>query len=108
MGYDGEMVVVVEGEIKAMVTWAHLPSFDFQVIGVGGKNAFRPLAEKLQGKNVVVIPDPQGEKEALELARAVSGRMFISPDKIDDYLLAAEVKQDDFYKAIRQARKVTV
>ena len=106
MGYDGEMVVVVEGEIKAMVTWAHLPAFDFQVIGVAGKNAFKPLAEKLQGKNVVVIPDPQGEKEAVELARAVAGRVLTVPDKIDDYLIAADVKSDNFYQALRQARRV--
>lgn len=106
MGYDGELVVVVEGEIKAMVTWAHLPAFDFQVIGVAGKNAFKPLAEKLFGRKVVVIPDPQGEKEAIELARAVSGKVFFSPDKIDDYLIKGEVTSDNFYQAIRQARKV--
>ena len=106
MGYDGDMIVVVEGEIKAMVTWAHLPAFDFQVVGVGGKNSFKPLAEKLSGNKVVIIPDPQGEKEAIELARAVNGRVFFPPDKIDDYLLQAEVKTDDFYQALRQARKV--
>jgi hypothetical protein len=105
MGYDGDLVIVVEGEIKAMVTWAHLPAFDFQVIGVAGKNSFKPLADKLFGRKVVVIPDPQGEKEAVELARAVSGRVFYCPDKIDDYLLQAKVKSDNFYQALRQARK---
>lgn len=105
MGYDGEMIVVVEGEIKAMVTWTKLPPFDFQVVGVGGKNAFRPLAEKLQGKKVVVIPDPGGEKEAIELARMVGGRVFHAPDKIDDYLLQTQTTPDNFYQAIRQSRR---
>lgn len=106
MGYDGDLIVVVEGEIKAMVTWTRLPAFDFQVIGVGGKNAFKPLAEKLQGKKTVIIPDPGGEKEAVDLARAIGGRVFYSPDKIDDYLLETKMTTDNFYQALRQARKV--
>lgn len=106
MGYDGELIVVVEGEIKAMVTWAHLPGMDFQVIGVAGKNAFKPLAEKLLGKKVIVIPDPQGEKEAIELARAVRGSVFYTPEKVDDFLLSTQMTSDNFYKAIRQSRKV--
>lgn len=106
MGYDGDLIVVVEGEIKAMVTWAFLPAFDFQVIGVAGKNAFKPLVDKLFGKKVVVIPDPQGEREAVELAKAVSGRVLFMPDKIDDYLLQTKVSVDNFYATIKQARKV--
>jgi hypothetical protein len=105
MGYDGELIVVVEGEIKAMVTWTKLPT-DYQVIGAAGKNAFKPLAEKLFGKNVIVIPDPGGEAEAAELARMVSGRILHLPEKVDDYLLQAQTTTDDFYQAIRQARRV--
>jgi len=105
MGYDGELIVVVEGEIKAMVTWAHLPAFDFQVIGVAGRNSFKPLSEKLFGKKVVVIPDPGAEKEATEFARSVQGMVFFPPDKIDDYLISTNVTSDKFYKALRQARK---
>ena len=105
MGYDGELIVVVEGEIKAMVTWAKLPAFDFQVIGVGGKNAFKPLAEKLFGKRVIVIPDPGGEKEAVELARMVAGRVLYLPAKVDDYLIETNATSDNFYQALRQARK---
>lgn len=105
MGYDGELVIVVEGEIKAMVTWAHLPAFDFQVIGVAGRNSFKPLTEKLFGKKVVVIPDPGAEKEAFEFTRSVQGRIFYTPEKIDDYLISANITSDNFYKAIRQARK---
>jgi hypothetical protein len=106
MGYEGELIVVVEGEIKAMVTWTRLPAFDFQVIGVGGKNSFKPLTEKLFGKKVVVIPDPDGHKEAVELAHAVSGRVLYLPEKVDDYLLQTGATVENFYHAIRQARRV--
>jgi len=105
MGYDGELIIVVEGEIKAMVTWAHLPASDFQVIGVSGRNSFKPLTEKLFGKKVVVIPDPGAEKEAFEFARSVQGRIFYAPEKIDDYLISASITSDNFYNALRQARK---
>lgn len=104
MGYDGEMIVVVEGEIKAMVTWARLSVPDIQVIGVAGKSAFPKVAGSLQGKKVVVIPDPQGEKEAIELAQAVHGRILNVPAKIDDYLNETDTKSNIFYSMLRQAR----
>ena len=105
MGYDGEMVVVVEGEIKAMVTWARLSVPDIQVIGVAGKNSFIKISQNLQGKKVVVIPDPQGEKEAIELAQAVHGRILNVPAKIDDYLNETDTPSNTFYSMLRQARR---
>jgi len=105
MGYDGDLVIVVEGEIKAMVTWSRLSAIDYQVIGVAGKNSFDRLADKLQGKNVLVIPDPQGEKEAVGLARKVNGRVLFVPEKIDDYLLDTNMSSNIFHALIKQARK---
>jgi len=64
------------------------------------------LAEKLKGKNVLVIPDPSGEKEAYQLARAVSGRVLEVPNKIDDYLIETQMTTNNFYSLIKQARKV--
>lgn len=106
MGYDGGLIVVVEGEIKAMVTWARLDISDIQVIGVAGKSAFPKVSNELKGKKVVVIPDPQGEKEAYELARAVNGRVLNVPNKIDDFLLSTNMSSNNFYSMIRQARNV--
>jgi hypothetical protein len=106
MGYDGDLIIVVEGEIKAMVTWARLDVSDYQVIGVSGKNSFMRVADQLAGKKVLVIPDPQGEKEAYQLARKVSGRVLEVPNKIDDFLIATNMTSDNFYSLIRQARKV--
>lgn len=108
MGYDGGLIIVVEGEIKAMVTWARLEISDFQVIGVAGKNSFNRIANEIKGKNVVVIPDPQGEKEAYELARNVGGRILEVPRKIDDYLIDTNMTSNNFYSLLKQARKVRV
>jgi hypothetical protein len=106
MGYDGDLIIVVEGEIKAMVTWARLDISDYQVIGVPGKDSFKRIADRLTGKKVLVIPDPQGEKEAFELARKVQGRILEVPNKIDDFLIETNMTSDNFYSLIRQARKV--
>lgn len=105
MGYDGDLIVVVEGEIKAMVTWTRMPSIDNQVIGVAGKGTFMKIADKLKNKKVIVIPDPDGEKEAGELARAIGGSVLKVPDKIDDYLITCGLHGDEFHKLLKQARK---
>ena len=70
MGYDGELVIVVEGEIKAMVTWAHLPAFDFQVIGV--------RRNPLDGRNRLKVKgkDPNYEYRIVN----------ITEDRVDDML----------------------
>lgn len=105
MGYDGERIVVVEGEIKAMVTWAHINA-DYQVIGVAGKSHFSKLAGQLAGKRVIVIPDPGGEKEAWELAKAIGASWLQVPEKIDDYLLETGMDNNSFYSLLKQARKI--
>jgi len=106
MGYDGDLIIVVEGEIKAMVTWTRITGMDTQVIGVAGKNAFMKVADRIIGKKVVVIPDPGGEKEAVELAWYVKGSILQLTDKVDDYLLACDLQGDKFYNLLKQARKV--
>jgi len=106
MGYDGGTIIVVEGEIKAMVTWAYAGISDWQVIGVPGRTQFKSVADKLKGKNVLVIPDPGAEKEAIDLARAVGGKFLKLPDKVDDFILSAGLGKDEIYRLTKQARRV--
>jgi len=106
MGYDGGAIWVVEGEIKAAVTYIYANNSDWQCIGVPGRNQYKPLVDKLKGKNVIVIPDPGAEKDALEFCKAVNGRWIALPDKIDDYILANQVDGNVFYSWERQARRI--
>jgi len=106
MGYDGGIIIVTEGEIKAMVVWATLEETDIQVIGIPGRSQFKSVENDLMGKNVIVIPDPGAEKEAVELARAVKGRFLTLPDKVDDFILNTQMKPDTLYSLLRQGRKV--
>ena len=106
MGYEGDLIIVTEGEIKAMVTWATVSEMNIQVIGVPGRSQFKALSEKLQKKNVVVIPDPGAEKDAYDFAKSVQARYLPMPDKVDDYILQTGINSNDFNRLIKQSRKV--
>jgi len=105
LGYDGETVLVVEGEIKAAVTFSTIGGMDWQVIGVPGQVMYKHLFDDLNGKNVVVCPDPGAEEPALEFAKSIGGRYFTLPAKIDDWILEVEADKDDIYSLVKQARK---
>lgn len=106
MGYDGDLVIVVEGEIKAMVTWATIPEIDIQVIGVPGRTQFDAISKSLKTKNVVVIPDPGAEKDAFDFAKSIQARYLPMPEKVDDYILESGINRNDFYTLVKQSRRV--
>lgn len=112
MGYNGGMIVVVEGAIKAMVTWSRLIETDVQVIGVPTQGGYRHLSEILKGKSPIIIPDPKGNTanenvlmQPRELAKVTGGKLLNLPDKVDDYLISLDVKPNQFYKLLQQARR---
>lgn len=107
MGYDGDMIFVMEGEIKAMVTWTKA-NMGWQTIGVPGQEMYNHLTDKLKpvGKRVIVVPDPQAEVKAIELAHNIGGRILFLPQKVDDYILATGATQDDLYSLQKQARTI--
>ncbi len=107
LGFEGRYIVVVEGEIKAMVVWATLNDPDIQVIGVPGKTQYKSIAEKVAGQNVIVIPDPQAEKEAMEFARLVNGRYVEAPEKIDDLILRYRLNGSHLMTRIKYAERIT-
>lgn len=106
LGYDGT-IWVLEGEIKAMVTWARCGDVDTQIIGVPGRSNYKPLVENLKGKHVIVIPDPGAEKDALQFAEQVGGRLLLLPAKIDDLIVANNYDHDWLKSVEKQARKST-
>ncbi len=105
MGFYGELILVMEGAVKAMVTWTKISGIDIQTVGVSGRSNFKKLIEPLQGKNVVVIPDPGAEKDAWEFARSIRGKYIAFPAKVDDFLNETRTSSNDFYSIIKQARR---
>ncbi len=106
MGYDGETILVLEGEIKAMVTWARCGGIDVQCIGVPGRSNYKTLVDKLFGKNVVVVPDPGAEKDAIEFCREVKGRTLLLHDKIDDLIVRNRFDGDWLKSLLKQGRRL--
>jgi hypothetical protein len=89
-------VILVEGEVKAMVTWAafwddmgnlRVPSW--WVIGLPGKSWKPEFVEVFEGADKVFIClDPDAGKEAARFADAIGERAKVVtlPDKIDDLI----------------------
>ena len=112
MGFDGDLIWVMEGAKKAMVTWTRAdPSW--QTIGVMSQVEYRHLVEKLApvGKRVIVVPDPNSEKNpnafrfGYELAKSVGGKILRPPEKIDDMIIGAGLTQNHLYAMSKQARR---
>lgn len=112
MGFDGDLIWVMEGAKKAMVTWTRADNY-WQCVGVMSQVEYKNLEDKLSkvGKRVIVIPDPNSERNpnafrlAKEFAHNIGGRILRVNDKIDDLILSADLKQNDLYAMSKQARK---
>lgn len=106
MGYNGGLIFVMEGEVKSMVTWTRAET-EWQCIGVPGQEMYKHLTEQLKpvGSRVIVVPDPNAELKAEQLAKAIGGSILQLPEKIDDFILATGANANDLYKLSKQARK---
>lgn len=105
---NNDRILVVEGEIKSMVTYQTMYTSEDktpQVIGIPGKTQFRHIAEALKGHDVWICFDPDAGKEALEAARMVNGKIITLPMKIDDAILARELDATALAWRMATARK---
>lgn len=113
-GYDGGIVLVVEGAKKAMVAWTRANTSDFQAIGVPSLVKFPGLADSLRecGKRVIVIPDPRANerdrdaRKPYDLAREIGAKVLRLPSKVDDFLLDTGLRGNGFMTLLKQARKI--
>lgn len=106
MGYDGDVIWVIEGEIKAAVTSTINPEEKWIYVGVPGMSQYKGLVDKLKGKNVVAVSDPNAECEVTKFCKDVNGRMIQLPSKIDDMIVAHGYDGDWLRSMERQARRV--
>lgn len=103
---DIDRVLVVEGEIKAMVTYLCADDHRLQVIGIPGKSSFAGLRDKLAGHTVYILLDPDARAEAMEYARQVRGRYIQLAMKVDDAILAGALDKQGLRGLIKNARVV--
>lgn len=101
-------VIIVEGEIKAAVTFLTLDQIGTQVIGIPGKQVWRKLLPELEGRtDTVIILDPDAKKDAVEMARSMGGaRVADLPEKIDDMIINYGLGADWIKSVFHNARRV--
>lgn len=103
---EHECYLVVEGEIKAMVTYIHLDSMKWQVFGIPGKEQYRELCKELQGKRVWFLFDPDAEDQARAAASMIPNSRIISLQmKIDDAILGGYLNKNEFRYILKMAEK---
>lgn len=106
-GFDTDPILVVEGEIKAMVTfktiWANGETI--QVIGIPGKTQFRSIVDQLAGHDVYILFDPDAGKQAEEASLQVSGKYITFPMKIDDAINAGALDRAGIKRLLNMGRK---
>jgi hypothetical protein len=108
LGFETDPILVVEGEIKSMITFQTIyrDGVTTQVIGIPGKTQFRSLVDRLQGHDCYICFDPDADEQALEAARAVKGKIITLPMKIDDAILAGALDRRSLQLRMKSARKV--
>lgn len=104
-------VTLVEGEIKAMVTFITLDDPDMQVIGFPGKNSNidHVKAYTENASDVFVCCDPDTGKMNEDLVHELGpGRCRIveTPVKIDDYILEAGIERYQLKTLFNQSRRI--
>ena len=106
MQYNADVVWIIEGEIKAMVTATISPDAGWQFIGVPGQDAFDKLPiDTLKTKKVIVVPDPNPKEKVGKFIKAVGARYLMTPDKIDDLIIANDYDGDWLAAMSKQARR---
>jgi hypothetical protein len=103
---DGE-VIVIEGEIKSMVTFARIDDGSMKIIGIPGDTPGEGITKQLlQAERIIVVLDPGSEEKARRLCSKLGSqrtRYLIPPVKIDDGILEADFRKSDIVKLLRKA-----
>ncbi len=105
-----ERVVVVEGEIKGMITYMTLDSPGTQVLGVPGmKTNIEAITAKVDRHvDTFICYDPGATGRAEEVARAfTNARVVDLPGKIDDIILMTQPGKKGLERVLEQSRRIT-
>ncbi len=117
MPVEGD-VLVIEGEIKAMVVFATLDDANAQAVGMPGLTPGPATVEALKGaERITLVTDPGSRAQAEYLIRGdkqkgVEGlgvercRLLVTAAKVDDAILGMGADRYDVQRWLRQARKV--
>lgn len=101
-------VIVVEGEIKAMVTFSRFQ--ELPIVAIPGATPPKYLLPQLEKcDRITLVMDPGAEIQAYDLAKALGAarcRVLITAMKIDDGILAANLTGRDIRYLLSQAKEI--
>lgn len=97
-------LIIMEGEIKAAVTYLTYDKSGSQVIGVPSKGMMVETIKSTRGRNALVIPDPDGVEEARAAAKFAGARILIPVMSMDDFILDAGVTTAQLRRKFKMAR----
>jgi hypothetical protein len=104
---QGAHVVAVEGEKKAMVTYARLEDNGVCMVGLPGTNPGAHIVDEIKtADRVTLVMDPGAKEQAIALAQQVGIDkcwLLIPPVKIDDGILAADMDKYEVARMLRSA-----
>ena len=102
--------ILIEGEIKSIVTACHLDDPAYSIIGTPGKN---PNTDRLklldECDRIWIVFDPDATAQAVEVARALGtkrARVVRLPVKPDDAFTMYGASKSDFVAALHSGRVV--
>ena len=102
---EHECNLIVEGEVKAMVSYIWLDSEKWQVYGIPGKENYRELCERLKGRRVWVLFDPDATEQAQDAARIIGKARIVNIQmKIDDALNGGYIDTGELRRLLRMAK----
>lgn len=105
-GVEGD-VLVVEGEIKAMVTFATLDDADKQALGMPGLTPGPATVEALKdAERITLVTDPGSREQTWALVKSLGRercRVLIPPAKIDDAIIASHMNKRELGRLLANA-----
>jgi hypothetical protein len=103
----GENVILVEGEIKAMVVFATLDDADACVVGMPGLHPGEQLLGLVKdAQRITLVTDPGSRVETWKLVKGLGKkrcRVLIPPLKVDDALIASRMNRHELGYLLRNA-----
>ena len=102
-------VLVVEGEIKAMVAYVTADTPNLQVVGIPGKHQFTHFTEMLASADpIYILPDPDAQEYGSRLAQILGlsrCRVIRLRIKVDDAILGGLLDKRGLQRLIQFAPK---
>lgn len=102
--------LIVEGEIKAMVSFVTADEPGLQVVGIPGKTPPDDLLRRFEKCDPVYIClDPDAANESVSIAASLGAdrcRLITLPEKIDDLIIRCDLDSGWMKSLLRTAKKV--